>query len=87
MSDPVDLDDDDRDPYPPPWYSGPPPKVTRDPVLLAYIDTNALDFDCTNPKCMAPQGELCRHDAEHGGRERKMPCPKRIATAAKGTTA
>lgn len=73
--------DDDRDPYPPPWYSGPPPAVTRDPVLTAYVDTLALDYPCPNPACRAAVGDLCRHDAEHGGRDRKMPCPKRIAVA------
>lgn len=75
--------DDDRDPYPPEWYSGPPPPITKGPVITAYVDTGALDFECGN--CLAGPGEFCRHDDKHGGAERKMPCPKRIATAAKGT--
>lgn len=81
MAEPVDLDNDDRDPYPPPWYSGPPPKVSRGPVVTAYVDTGVLDFECIN--CHARPGEFCRHDEDHGGRERKMPCPTRIATAAR----
>ncbi|MDM3894775.1 hypothetical protein [Mycobacterium intracellulare] len=81
MPEPVDLDDDDCDPYPPPWYSGPPPRVTRGPVLTAYVDTGALDFECIN--CGAAAGDFCRHDEDHGGSERKMPCPVRIATAAR----
>lgn len=72
VSDPVDLDD--GDPYPPPWYSGPPPKVTRGPVITAYVDTQALDVDCIS--CGARAGEFCRHDAEHGGRERKNAMPQ-----------
>lgn len=80
---PVDLDENDRDPYPPPWYSGPPPKITRAPVIEAYVDTDALDYDCIS--CQAAAGEFCRHDEAHGGHERKMPCPKRITTAARAT--
>ncbi|QBC86360.1 hypothetical protein [Mycobacterium avium] len=72
---------DDSDPYTPPWYSGPPARTTKGPVITAYTDTRALDFVCLN--CGAGEGEFCRHDAEHGGVERKMPCPKRIATAAR----
>jgi hypothetical protein len=78
MSDPVELDYVDR----PDWYSGPPPPMTRGPVLTAYVDTHALDYDCINPTCLAKAGQFCRHDAEHGGKERKMPCPTRIKTAA-----
>lgn len=81
MAEPVDLDNDDSDPYPPPWYSGPPPKITRGPVVTAYVDTGVLDFECIN--CQARPGAFCRHDEDHGGRERKMPCPARIATAAR----
>lgn len=82
MGEPAELDYVDR----PDWYSGPPPASTRGPVLLAYLDTHALDFECMNPTCLAQPGEFCRHDEAHGGRERKMPCPMRIRTAAaKGT--
>lgn len=72
---------DNEDPYPPPWYSGPPPKISRGPVVTAYVDTGALEFECIH--CQARPGEFCRHDEDHGGRERKMPCPARIATAAR----
>lgn len=81
MPDPVDLDTDASDPYPPPWYSGPPPRLTRAPVMTAYVDTHALDYEC--PHCAAKPGDFCRHDEEHGGRERKMPCPARITAAAR----
>lgn len=74
MPEPVDLDDVDR----PDWYSGPPPKITRGPVITAYVDTHALDVECIN--CGAKPGEFCRHDT---GQDRKMPCPRRIAAAAR----
>ncbi|GJO50200.1 hypothetical protein NJB1604_35850 [Mycobacterium marinum] len=75
-----DLDDDDRDPYPPPWHAGRPKPISRGPVIEAYVDTEALEHACTN--CNAKPGDFCRHDTEHGGGQRKVPCPKRIITAA-----
>ncbi|WP_142396009.1 hypothetical protein [Mycobacterium kansasii] len=75
-----DLDDDDRDPYPPPWYSGPPRRPSRSPVIEAYVDTCALDVGC--PNCHAEVGDFCRHHPDLGGAERKVPCLKRILTAA-----
>lgn len=75
-----DLDDDDRDPYPPPWHAGPPKRASRGPVIEAYADTGAIEHTC--PHCGVGPGEFCRHDTEHGGTQRKAPCPKRIITAA-----
>jgi hypothetical protein len=71
---------DDRDPYPPPWHAGPPPRRTPGPVIEAYADTDALEFDC--PNCHAEAGEFCTLPAELGGGPRKAPCKKRIDTAA-----
>lgn len=74
------MPDDDRDPYPPPWYSGPPTKTTPGAVLETYADTYALDVDCTGPNsCGASAGEFCRWP---NGRERKTPCGSRKARAA-----
>lgn len=73
-----DLDDDDRDPYPPPWHAGRPPRRSPGAVIATYADTDALEVDCAD-SCGAPTGEFCRHP---DGTERKMPCPKRITRAA-----
>lgn len=54
---------------------------TRGPVMLAYVDTDALEYRC--PNCGAEPGEFCRLPAELGGGERKAPCPRRIQLAAK----
>lgn len=76
------MPDDDRDPYPPPWYSGRPPTTTPGAVLETYADCYALDVDCTGPDhhgCTALAGEFCRWP---GGRERKTPCGPRKDRAA-----
>lgn len=73
-----DLDDYDYDPYPPGWHAAPPPKRTPGPIIEAYVDTNALDHDCTN--CHASEGEFCKHP---DGTDRKMPCLERITTASR----
>lgn len=78
-----DLDDDDREPYPPPWHAGPPPRRTPGPVIETYADTGALEHTC--PHCHAAAGEFCRHDPAHGGTQRKAPCPKRILAATADT--
>lgn len=75
--------DDDRDPYPPPWYSGPPPARTSGPIVEAYADTLVLEYAC--PHCGAQPGDFCRHDAARGGVQRKVPCPRRILVAAHAT--
>lgn len=75
---PTDLDDNNRDPYPPPWHAARPPRRTPGPVLETYADTDALEVACI-PGCGQPVGELCRHP---DGTQRKMPCPKRITRAA-----
>jgi hypothetical protein len=71
-----DLDDDPRRHET--WYAGPPPRRTPGPVVEAYADTETLEFDCTDG-CGAPAGEFCKHP---NGEQRKMPCLKRIETAA-----
>lgn len=73
-------DDDDRDPYPPPWYSGRPPTTTPGAVLETYADTYALDVDCTGSGgCGALAGTFCHWPT---GRQRKTPCGSRKARAA-----
>lgn len=51
---------------------------TKNAVLLAYVDTGALDVVC--PACGAKVDNFCRHES---GADRKMPCPRRISAAAK----
>lgn len=51
----------------------------KGPVLLAYVDTDALECRC--PNCGAQPGDFCRHPAELGGGERRAPCPRRIIAA------
>jgi hypothetical protein len=63
----------------PDYAVGKPRDTSHGAVLLAYIDTNALDFLC--PHCHAGVGEFCRHES---GNERRMPCPRRISAAAAG---
>ncbi|WP_044109808.1 hypothetical protein [Mycobacterium canetti] len=53
-------------------------------VFEAYAETGALGHHC--PNCHAKVGEFCRHDAESGGGERKVPCPRRIIAASQATT-
>lgn len=50
---------------------------SKNAVLLAYVDTDALEVLC--PACHAKPGDFCRHES---GAERKMPCPRRITAAA-----
>lgn len=76
------MPDDDRDPYPPPWHAGRPPKSSPGAVFDTYADTSALDVDCPPPAqggCTALAGEFCRWPT---GRERKTPCGPRKARAA-----
>jgi hypothetical protein len=54
-------------------------RTTGGAVVEAYVDTNALDYEC--PACGAAVAEFCRWDT---GRQRRMPCPQRITAAAKG---
>lgn len=73
-------DDDDRDPYPPPWYSGRPPRSSPGAIIEVYADTEALDRQCPPPPrgCGADLGEFCRWP---DGRERKTPCGPRKTAA------
>lgn len=62
-----------------PDYATGPARHTRSPgaVVDAYLETEALDHHCPQPKggCGASPGEFCHHP---DGTERKMPCPVRI---------
>lgn len=69
-------DDERRDAY----QRGPWPNPHR-AVTNAYVDTRALDYECTN--CGAKVRGFCKLPDELGGGERKTPCPKRIAAAAR----
>ncbi|OBS01879.1 hypothetical protein A9W98_18015 [Mycobacterium gordonae] len=77
-----DLDDADRDPYPPPWHAARVPAPARGPVIEAYVDTDALEVDCDN--CRVAAGEFCTNP--ENGELRKMPCNSRITKAANTTT-
>lgn len=53
-------------------------RTTGGAVVEAYVDTNALEVPC--PACGVKVAEFCRWDT---GRQRRAPCPRRIAVAAR----
>lgn len=53
---------------------------SRGAVVETYVDTDALEVRC--PACHVAVGEFCVHE---NGASRRMPCPRRIALAAKET--
>lgn len=66
----------------PSYATGPGHPHSRGAVFEAYVDTDALNIPC--PACGVPEGEFCRHTPDVGGKERRMPCPKRITAANRG---